>query len=89
MTAFVKDPQAKLDYGFDWSDWLIGGEVLQASTWTVPIGLTKGTDSLGPTQTLVWISGGIEWIDYNITNHVTTTSGREDDRTLVIKVRQR
>jgi len=47
MTRFLKDPDAVLDYGFDWSDWLADGETISTSTWTVETGITKDSDSNG------------------------------------------
>ena len=91
MAVYVKDPNAVLDYGFDWEDedYLASGETISTSTWTIPSGLTEGTSSNSDTQTSVWISGGTEGTDYHIVNHIVTSAGREDDRTHVIKVRSR
>jgi hypothetical protein len=36
-----------------------------------------------------WVSGGTDGEDYPVTCHITTTGGRTDDRTMVIKVRRR
>jgi len=89
MTYFRKDPDAVLDYGFDWSDWLFDGDAIASSEWTVPEGLTKDSQSKSDTVTTVWLSGGSVGADYDITNHIATTDGREDDRTMTISVRQR
>lgn len=84
----IKDPQAALPYGFNWSTWL-GSDTIATSTWTVPTGLTKGADSHTTTQTLVWLSGGTDGEHYRVTNHIVTAAGKEDDRSLVIAVKQR
>ena len=89
MTIFVKDPDANLDYGFDWSDWLADGETILTSTWTVTTGLTKDSDSSNDTATTIWVSGGTAGTSYTITNHITTSAGREDDRSHVLKVKDR
>ena len=36
-----KDPDAVLDYGFDWSAWLEAGDTIVTSEWIVPEGITK------------------------------------------------
>jgi hypothetical protein len=85
----TKDPDAKLDYGFDWTDWLTSGEVISTSDWIIASGLTEISDSHSNTVTSVWVSGGTINTDYVITNHITTSMGREDDRSHTIKVRNR
>jgi hypothetical protein len=96
----LKDPDAVLDYKFDWaastngtgsSDWLASGETIATKTVTVPSGLTKDSDSLADTNTsvLVWLSGGTAETDYEVICHITTSDSRQDDRTLTVKVRER
>lgn len=86
---YVKDPDAVLDYGFDWSQWLSGDDTISASTWTVPSGLTKDSQVRSTTVTTVWLSGGTAGTDYEIVNSIETAEGRKDDRTMVISVRDR
>jgi hypothetical protein len=90
----LKDPDAVLDYTFDWQGsapgpWLEAGETITASAWTAPSGITVDSSTFDDTTTTVWLSGGTEWEDYEVVNHVTTSAGREDDRTLTILVRSR
>ena len=89
--TYVKDPGAVLDYGFDWSEkgWLATGESISESSWTVPEGLTKDSDTNDDTTTTVWLSGGTAGENYEVVNHILTSTDREDDRTLIIKVRNR
>ena len=89
MPSYVKDPDAVLDYGFDWSDWLQTNETIVASSWTVDTGLTKTDSSYSNTATTVWLSGGTAGEEYKAVNHIVTSDSREDDRTITIKVRQR
>lgn len=89
-----KDPQAVLDYGFDWNDdghggegWL-GVDTILASTWAAnKSGLTIQSQSFDTTSTTVWLAGGTLGEGYTVTNHITTAGGRQDDRSfkLVIK----
>ena len=106
LATYVKDPEAVLDYGFNWSLWLavadltlsppVSAETITSSTWTLPadltspaVGLTKDSDSHGATGTTVWLSGGEDGVDYVVTNHIHTSAGRDDDRSMKIKVRNR
>jgi hypothetical protein len=84
-----KDPNAKLDYGIDWSLWLETGETISASIWTLVDGIVGTAASFSSTQTLIWISGGDDGKSYHIANRITTSAGRIDERTLLIKVKSR
>lgn len=89
IDSFTKDPAATLDYGLDWSDWLAAGETIAASEWSVPAGLTKDSDDHNTTLAAVWLSGGTAGATYRITNRVTTSAGRIDERSLFIVVEER
>lgn len=88
----IKDPQAKLDYGFDWSPWLYAGDTITDSAWDA-----TGTDALlmqsaewfNTRETGVWLSGGTLGGIYAVTNHIVTAQGREEDQTLHIQIAQR
>ena len=85
---FQKDPDAILDYTVDWSRWL-GTDTILASQWTVPTDLTEVSAAHTPTSATVWLSGGTVGQSYPVTNRITTTSGRTDDRTITIRVEER
>ena len=91
MWFITKDPSAVLDFGFDWTaeGWLATGETITASTWSVPTGLTVASTPFSTTQTVVWLSGGTAGTDYVITNHIVTSQGRTDERSMTIWVRNR
>lgn len=86
--TFLKDPNAVLDYAVDWSRWLAGDEIA-TSTWTVPAGLTKLSDSTTTTKATVWLAGGAVGQSYTVTNRITTTGGRTEERSLTIRVEER
>jgi hypothetical protein len=86
--SVTKDPNAVLDYQFDWSDWLADGDTLSASTWTPASGITVDSSARTTTTATVWLSGGTAGQVYEVVNHVTTVDGRQDDRTLRVRVRQ-
>lgn len=87
----IKDPGAKLDYGFDWSEWLATDEIISTSTWTVPSGITKVTDTKSTTGTIIWLSGGTAGESYRLVNRIVTNAGtpRTDERSMDIRVEQR
>lgn len=87
--GWLKDPDAILDFSIDWSNWLATGETISTSTWNVPTGITKDSDTNTSTVTTIWLSGGTVGTTYEIVNHIATDAGREDDRTIKISVAQR
>lgn len=99
--TFIKDPDAVLDYYWDWKagtnnssvdgDWLAAGETISSHTVTVESGLTKDSDQLTNTNTTVqaWFSGGTAGEEYIATCHIITSDGREDDRSITIIVEER
>ena len=89
LTSYVKDPNAVLDYAVDWSGWLAVSETITTSTWTVPTGITKDSDSHSTTKATVWLSGGMAGTRYRLVNRVVTNQGRTDDRSILILVRER
>ena len=90
MSVFVKDPAAKLDYEFDWSDWLDSGasETISSHDVTVESGLTHVSDSESAGVVTVWLSGGAAGTSYTVECEITTSANRIDERTIIIKVQQ-
>jgi hypothetical protein len=95
----TKDPESRLDYGFDWSGrgWLddVTGDTISVATWAVsPTGdandLTKVEQAAADGITSAVFTKGIDGTDYLVTCQITLTpSGRKDERTMRIRVRNR
>ncbi|MCC6364928.1 MAG: hypothetical protein IT165_15530 [Bryobacterales bacterium] len=86
--TFTKDPNAVLDYSIDWTRWLAGDQIA-ASEWIVASGLTKMADSKTATSATVWLSGGTAGQSYIVTNRITTSAGRTEDRSFTVRVEER
>lgn len=89
---YVKDPQAVLDYGIDWSKWLVGGDTISSASWSVTgtdDDLVVDDDYLDSSVAGVWLSAGSVGSRYQVTCHVVTAAGREDDRSLFVRCEQR
>ena len=86
--TYLKDPDARVDFQADWTDWL-AGDTISASTWVVPSGITQYSASNTTTSATIWLSGGTEGRDYSVVNRITTAGGRINDQTLIIKIRSR
>lgn len=85
---FDHDPDAVLDYAIDWSAWLDDDTIVTA-TWEADTGITIDSDDNTTTLATVWLSGGTERVIYRVTNHIVTAAGREDDRTITLRVMER
>ncbi|SEI85545.1 hypothetical protein SAMN05518849_1011122 [Sphingobium sp. AP50] len=92
MSLFVKDPDARIDHGVDWSAYL-AGQSLVASGWTVaPVetgGLVVEASAFEAQRSSARLSGGVIGHVYRLTNRVTLSDGQVDERTLTIRVEER
>ena len=98
---YTKDPDAVLDYVFDWApltngtagatDWLAASETIVSTVITPETGITEDSNSITDSSTTVtvWLSGGTAGTDYNVACAIVTSDGREDERTITIVVRER
>jgi hypothetical protein len=83
---YHKDPSAILDYYVDWTAWL-GADTITLSTWAKTGDITLGSGmSLGALQG-IWVSGGTVHTHAVLTNHIVTTAGRQDERSMVLVLR--
>lgn len=88
IKKFTKDPNAKLDYTIDWSAWLPDGDTIVSMTPTADAGITIDSSSNTVATSTVWLSGGVAGSSYDVTMHVVTNGGREDDRTITITCKE-
>ena len=89
MSIFYKDPDAVLDYNFDWSSWLDDTpETISSHTITVESGLTKDSDSESSGIVTAWLSGGTAGQRYKVECEITTSESRTDERTMIIVVQE-
>jgi hypothetical protein len=89
VSNMMKDPDAVLDYAFDWSSWLEGGEVISNHTITVDTGITKDSDSESSGVVTAWLSGGTHGSDYIVACKIITSLSRTDERSINIRCRER
>jgi hypothetical protein len=89
MAIYIKDPDATLDFAFDWSDWLADSETISTYTITAQTGLTKTLDSQANGIVTVWVSGGTAGNWYSLACKIVTNANRTDERTMRIQVQDR
>jgi len=89
--SWLADPQAVLDYEWDWSSWLdtANNETILSHTITSDPGITVNSHTATSTTVTVWLTGGTVGTRYAIVCHITTSAGRQDDRTIKIVVQDR
>lgn len=85
----VHDVNAVLDYGFDWSDWLVDEATIAQSEWSGPEGVTLSQSLVIDTTTIVRVAIEDETLirtKIELVNRVTSSDGQVDDRTLLLYV---
>lgn len=88
VKSYVKDPTARLDYTWDWADWLAGADdTLDTATVTLPDGLTavQGPVVDAPFVTQV-VEGGDLGSLYRMVCHITTVGGLIDQRSIYLTI---
>jgi len=97
-STISKDPNATLDYTFDWTDWLL----LVADTIVSQVSSVENSADSGVTisfseitdanrKVVVWLSGGTVGKTATVRTRITTNSSppRVDDRTIYVKIKER
>ena len=89
----LKDPDAALDYSVDWGAEYLADDALAESRWAVNPVEDRGAAVAGERFDLrsatVKVEGGVAGHLYRLTNHVVTASGREDSRSIMLRVEKR
>lgn len=91
---FRKPTGDKLDYVFDWTDWLtrVSDSIASSSFTAVPatnINITGPPAPIRtPMTTTVWISGGTIGMTYKIHNTITTAAGRVRTRRIILRINE-
>lgn len=97
----IKDPQAVLDYKWNWGSKYLGDDTITDAEFDVydtsgqPIGsgdtgaVAVDDLSFDDTSATAWLSGGTVNVQNIVTCHITTAAGRQDDRSLYLSIKQR
>lgn len=85
--TYDHDPDARLDYSWDWTHWLAASELISAQTVT---SLVSGITATAVTQANGVVTAWITATESgDVTCHITTSAGRQDDRSISLRVRSR
>lgn len=90
MAPDYKDPDSTADCrGCDWSEWLLSGETINTSIWTItPSDMTSVRESNSGTVTEICLSGGTAGKTYTLTNTIITTglvNPRSESRSMYLR----
>lgn len=86
--TIIKDPQAVLDYPFDWTAWLTPlSDTILSVAFTLTGGGTVLRQTNSPMIAVAWISGGTAGSTLALTCKITTVGERTDERTVYLKVK--
>jgi len=94
VKRYLKDPDSRLDYGYDWTPWLEAGDSILTSTWVLDPGnpdtaLIIDSFNFAGALTVVYLKAGTVGKRYVVTNRITTLNGLIDDRSIQVDVVQR
>lgn len=91
IPTFIQDPQARLDYTWNWAPWLAGNDdTISSATVFVPDGLTaEGVPVVDEAVVTQEVSGGTLGSSYKVTCQITTTSGLIDERSMYLTIMDR
>ena len=87
MASYKKDPNAVLDYTFDWSAWLAPiVDSISTAVFTLTGGLVQVSKTNTATTATIFVSGGTVGTPATISCRITTAGGRTEDRTIKLTV---
>lgn len=97
IVDFAATTNGRTNNGVAVADWLSSGETISTATVTATnitgsdSSLTVDSSSIIDTNTAVkfWLSAGTLGQIYDVVVHITTSAGREEDRTLRIVISQK
>lgn len=87
IAKYTKDPNAKLPYTVDFSEYLEGSETIATATVTSDVSLDITGTAIVNTGTGVtfWADNGIVPIAYKVVVEIETTTGKKDRRSIIIE----
>ena len=90
MAVYKKDPNAVLDYTFDWTAYLTPiADTIVSATFVFDAGLTKVSQSNTAMTATAYMSGGTVGEKLTLTCRIVTAGGRTDDRSITLSIVER
>jgi|SaaInlStandDraft_4_1057021.scaffolds.fasta_scaffold217779_2 hypothetical protein len=90
MNRYTQQEAENLDYSIDLTAWLATGDsIISTTASAAPSGLTVGVTGSTTSVPKVWLSGGTDGTEYQITALMTTNAGRIKEVDFKLKVANR
>jgi hypothetical protein len=87
---YVQDPNDKLDWSHDWSDFLAAGDSIASRVWSIdPEGGSPSLIVSGGTSASVLIGNLTVGVVYRLSEKITTTNGVIAERSLTIRCEEK
>lgn len=87
-TFYVQDPEARLDYYWDWAaEWLLPPDTI--ATFSVTGDMTIEDENETDGVVVAWLSGGAVGSKIVVTCAVESVEGRKDQRSICIEIKER
>lgn len=80
-----KDPSAVKDYGIDWVLWMSSGDTISSSVFSAGT-LNVTSSSVSSHTTMCFIGSGTADNTHRVTNRITTSQGRTDERSFSLRI---
>lgn len=85
-----KDPDAVLDYPFDWTPWLDdSADTILSVSFVTTGGLVVDSHTFTDKMVIAWVSGGTVRKRATVTCRINTVGGRTEDRTLHFTIKEK
>jgi hypothetical protein len=84
-----KDPNARVPFLVNWTDWLDGDTIATASVILSSAEVVLDSQSHTTTAHTIWLTGGVAGKTYMVTSRVVTAANVQDDRSFRLICRQR
>ena len=82
LATVEKTPTSELTYTIDWTPWLVGGDTVATSVWTVPTGIANLLESNTTLKCSIKLGTATAGQTYDVKNSIITVGGLKDSRTL-------
>jgi len=82
----TKDPNEVADYQINWATKLVT-DTINTTTWVIPSGITKDSDSNTTQTTTISVSAGTDGTDYVLLNRIVTVGGKTWEDWILIECR--
>lgn len=88
IPEIIMSPTDLRPWELDWAAWLGGASILTSLWLPSPAGLTLSGESASASTTKAWFGPGTSGT-YLVTNRITSSDGRGDDKSVTVVVKQR